>query len=89
MNSAARALLNQIPTDELEYVWLEQMTDAEKKKHPYAKTTGGYLKKVCNSKKVAKWWESLDAIQKATIFELPNFDKAIFKEITGIDVDKG
>ena len=89
LNSAARALLNQIPTDELEYVWLEQMTDAEKKKHPYAKITGGYLKKVCNSKKVAKWWESLDAIQKATILELPNFDKAIFKEITGIDVDKG
>ena len=89
LNSAARSLLNSIPTDTLEYVWFSDMTDEEKQKYPYAKTTGGYLKKVSRSKNASKWWKNLDEIQKATILELPNFDKAIFKEITGIDIDKG
>ena len=81
-------MLNKIPTDELECVWLEQMTDAEKEEHPYAKTTEGYLKKVCVSQADrANWWKSLNAEEKEIILNIPNFNKAIFKEITGIDVD--
>ena len=33
------------------------------------------------------WWRSLDQRKKNVIMAIPNFDKAIFKEITGIDVD--
>lgn len=32
------------------------------------------------------WWRGLDDRQKSVIMEIPNFDKEIFKEITGIDV---
>lgn len=32
------------------------------------------------------WWNNLKYKDKKAILELPNFDKDIFKEITGIDV---
>ena len=90
LNGAASTLLNQIPADSLglKYVRLDQMTDEEKKEYPYAETTGGYLKEVCVSQADrANWWKNLDAEEKEIILNIPNFDKAIFKEITGIDVD--
>ena len=87
LNSDARYLLNQIPGDVLEYIWLENMTDEEKATHPEAETTGGYLKKLDNSECAVIWWRSLDQRKKNVIMAIPNFDKAIFKEITGIDVD--
>ena len=87
MNSDARYLLNQIPGDVLEYIWFENMTDEEKEAHPEAETTGGYLKELDNSECAVIWWRSLDQRKKNVIMAIPNFDKAIFKEITGIDVD--
>lgn len=72
----------------LEYRWLENMTDEEKAEHPEAETTGGYLKELDNSECALIWWRGLNDGQKAIITALPNFDKAIFKEITGIDVDE-
>ena len=88
LNSEARYLLNQIPGDVLEYIWLSDMTDEEKAAHPEAKTTGGYLKILDNSECAVIWWRGLSDRQKAIITAIPNFDKAIFKEITGIDVDE-
>ena len=87
LNSDARYLLNQIPGDVLEYIWFENMTDEEKEVHPEAETTGGYLKELDNSECAVIWWRSLDQRKKNVIMAIPNFDKAIFKEITGIDVD--
>ena len=63
------------------------MTDEEKAEHPEAETTDGYLKKLDNSECAVIWWRGLSGGQKAIITAIPNFDKAIFKEITGIDVD--
>ena len=80
-------MLNQIPGDVLEYIWLSDMTDKEKAAHPEAETTGGYLKILDNSECAVIWWRGLSDGQKAIITAIPNFDKAIFKEITGIDVD--
>ena len=88
LNSEARYLLNQIPGDVLEYIWLENMTDEEKAAHPEAETTGGYLKVLDNSECVVIWWRGLSNRQKNIITAIPNFDTAIFKEITGIDVDE-
>ena len=88
LNSEARYLLNQIPGDVLEYIWLSDMTDEEKAAHPEAETTGGYLKILDNSECAVIWWRGLSDRQKAIITAIPNFDKAIFKEITGIDVDE-
>lgn len=87
LNSEARYLLNQIPGDVLEYIYFSDMTDEEKAAHPEAETTGGYLKILDNSECAVIWWRELSDRQKAVITAIPNFDKAIFKEITGIDVD--
>ena len=88
LNSEARYLLNQIPGDVLEYIWLSDMTDEEKAAHPEAETTGGYLKVLDNSECAVIWWRGLSDRQRAIITTIPNFDKVIFKKISGIDVDK-
>ena len=87
LKSEARYLMNQIQGDILEWVYLSDMTDEEKATHPEAETTGGYLKELDNSECAVIWWRSLDQRKKNVIMAIPNFDKAIFKEITGIDVD--
>ena len=87
LNSDARYLLNQIPGDVLEYVWFEDMTDEEKAAHPEAKITGGYLKQLDTSECGSIWWRGLNDYEKSIIKAIPNFDKEIFKEITGVDVD--
>ena len=87
LNCRARYLLNQIDDRPLEYVWFDSMTDEEKAVHPEAKTTGGYLKERTTADNARKWWAGLSADDRNIIFSLPNFDAAIFKEITGIDVD--
>ena len=87
LNSDVRYILNQIPGDVLEYVWFDDMTDEEKEAHPEAKTTGGYLKQLDNSECGSIWWRGLNDYEKSIIKAIPNFDKEIFKEITGVDVD--
>ena len=64
------------------------MTDEEKTAYPEAEFTGGYLKQLDNSEYGSIWWRGLDYNKKSTIKAIPNFDKEIFKEITGIDVDE-
>ena len=88
LNCRARYLLNQIDDFPLKYVCFDSMTDDEKAMHPEAETTGGYLKEHTIANNVQKWWDSLDARDRNEIFNLPNFDAAIFKEIIGIDVSK-
>ena len=63
------------------------MTDAEKATHPEAKVTGGYLKQLDNSEYCSNWWRRLNDYEKSIIKAIPNFDKKIFKDITGVDVD--
>nr|DAI48391.1 MAG TPA: hypothetical protein [Caudoviricetes sp.] len=87
-NCRARRLLNEIDNCPLEYVYLSDMTDEEKAAHPEAKTTGGYLKWRTTADNARKWWAGLSADDRNVILSLPNFDAAIFKEITGIDVSK-
>ena len=87
LNCRARQLLNRIDGCPLEYVYLSDMTNEEKAEHPEAQTTGGYLKKRTTEDNARKWWAELDEDDRHLIFSLPNFDAAIFKEITGIDVD--
>ena len=86
-DSRARYLLNRIDNCPLEYVWLDDMTGEEKAEHPEAKTTGGYLKECTTADNARKWWAGLNAADRNEILSLPNFDAAIFKEITGVDVD--
>ena len=65
------------------------MTEEEKANNPEYKTTGGYLKVLDFKEAFKNMWIRLNKEQKNIIInELPNFDKYIFKEITGIDIDK-
>lgn len=40
-----------------------------------------------NTENMRTWWSTLDSRERDIIKAIPNFDAAIFKEITGIDVD--
>lgn len=87
MKSDAYRILVQMPMDVLTYVTWDQMTEEEKMEHPESETTGGYLKQEEMANR-QDWWDSLSHRYKETILSIPNFDRDIFLEITGIDVDK-
>ena len=84
-DSEAYCLLNQIQFMPNVWVWDGEMTDEEKEAHPEYKTTGGFLKVLDTSDCCVRWWENLDEYQRRIIRSIPNFDAAIFKQITGID----
>ena len=86
LESEARHLLLQIPRNVVKWIYSSEMTDEEKVKHPEHATTGGYLKVLDESECAQIWWNGLSSWTKNVIKAIPNFDKDIFKEITGIDV---
>ena len=68
------------------WISAENMTVKEKKENPQWETLGGYLKQ--NSYKDA-WkisWKNMREEERQAIQNLPNFNKKIFKEITGITI---
>lgn len=86
--SRAAFILSMAPYSRTKWVALSAMTDVEKTEHPEAVTVGGFLRKVeVSAAEVNRWWQSLPSNSKEEVLSLPNFDKAIFKEITGINVD--
>ena len=87
LNSEACRIINRIQGGELEYIRFSDMTDEERAAHPEAETTGGYVKPLDTSECAVNWWRGLSEREKAIITAIPNFDKVIFKEITGVDVD--
>lgn len=86
--SKACQLLRELPVKQIVYNPFPNMTDEEKASHPEAEVTGGILEIDDNSGWASKWWHELSDSQKSIIMAIPNFDKEIFMEITGIDVDK-
>ena len=87
VQSDARALLNKIPRNIVEWVDSSRMTDTEKALHPEHKTIGGYLKILDESENAQTWWNGLKEDDQNTIKSLPNFDAEIFEKCTGIKVD--
>ena len=69
-----------------EWVNEKDMSDKEKEKHPQYKTTGGYLRQRTYKEAWQIMWDNWTKEQQDSIKKLPNFDKDIFKEITGIEV---
>ena len=86
INNDARYILNNMPTDETDWVYSEDMTDEEIKEHPEHETTGGFLRTQNKSSERQTWWERLDERRKKEVKSIPNFDAKIFKRITGIEV---
>ena len=68
--------------------WINEseMTDLEKEKYPKYKTTQGYLKTISQKEGWSNMWGNLNDEDKKEFISLPNFDSAIFEEITGIKV---
>lgn len=86
LNSDARYLLNQIPRNVVDWIWSDDMTDEEKEQHPEYEVVGGYLKILDESECGQLWWDSLYERYKNIIKAMPNFDKEIFEDVTGIKI---
>jgi len=71
-----------------EWVDIADMSDKEKEDNPKHKTTGGYLKRYEYKEAWKKSWEKATSEDKELLYALPNSDKEVFKEISGIDVDE-
>lgn len=71
-------------------LWIDEcnMTDEEKEKHPDYKIARGYLKEYTYKDAWKNMWTRLSNAEKEEFFKLPNFDKNIFRTITGIDIEK-
>ena len=66
-----------------EWIWY---TSEEKEADPEKEKTGGFLKVNTYEEAWAKWWAEMDDENKRIIQSIPNFDPAIFKDITGVEV---
>lgn len=60
--------------------------DEEKEQHPEYEVVGGYLKILDESECGQLWWDSLSERYKNIIKAMPNFDKEIFEDVTGIKI---
>ena len=71
-------------------LWINEykMTDEEKEKHPDYKVARGYLKELSYAEAWRNMWNHINDKEKEVFTLLPNFDKDIFKEITGIDIEE-
>lgn len=87
-NSEARIILDFLAGNLCEWIWSEDMTDEEKKNNPEYETAGGYLKEYSMWENAPYKWGNLTREEKDIVMSVPNFDKYIFKEITGIDVEE-
>ena len=86
--SDAHAILCTMPR-KLAWVDFADMTADEKLVHPDAETVGGCLKEYSTLEQIERvnWWRDLPKNNQEAVMSMPNFDKEIFKQITGIDVD--
>ena len=87
LNSDAKYILMDCPSNVFAWVRDDDMTDEEKELHPEYSVTGGFLKHIEKETSRQIWWDGLSDREKDIVMQLPNFDKDIFKEITGIIVD--
>jgi hypothetical protein len=83
-NSEACWLMNRIDFRPVDWIWSNEMSDAEKAEHPEHETTGGYLKIRDNTNCYQEWWNKLTTREKQVIKNIPNFDADKFFKITGV-----
>ena len=65
--------------------WIEY-TDKEKKEDINKAMMGGYLKKYTYKDACKNWWNNMTKENKKIILSIPNFDKDVFENITGIKI---
>ena len=85
--SSARDLMCDCPYTKTVWINEKYMTDSKKEENPTWERTGGYLKTIeVTDEEKQEWWDNLDDEEREEVMSLPNFDKDIFKKITGIEV---
>ena len=67
-----------------EWIWY---TEEEMKDSPIRQCIKGYLKEYTFEEACKNWWDGMSEGNREIIKSIPNFDKEIFKEITGIEVE--
>ena len=87
MNSDARDILAKYPSNIFTWISENNMTVNEKEQHPEHSTAGGFWKEIEKESTRQEWWDNLPDEDKDTVMSLPNFDKEIFRKITGINVE--
>ncbi len=70
--------------------WIDEkdMNDKEKEAYPTYVTTQGYLKCKSHHQAWRESWDEADLEDKKKCLSLPNWNNELFKEISGIDVEK-
>jgi len=63
--------------------WIDY-TEEEKKDSIIRQCIGGYLKYYTYQDACKNWWNGMNAENKKIVMSIPNFDKDVFEEITGI-----
>ena len=85
--SNVKRILRDMPIKHIKWIPESRMTDEEKENNPEYKKIGGYLKEAkATNEERQNWYKGLGRASKNSIIRMPNFDRDIFKEITGIDV---
>src|SRR3990167_8087383 len=69
------------------WINIENMTEEEKKSVKGCTEMGGYLKNLPFKEACQIWWNENQNDHKRFL-DIPGFDAAMFKEITGIDTEK-
>lgn len=72
----------------IEWIYESEMTDKEKIAFPTYVTTGGYLKIHTYRQAWRNSWDKATLEDRKKVLELPGWDNEVFKEISGIDVEK-
>ena len=86
-DSYAYHVMSNCPYSYSTFIYESDMTEEERANHPEYKTTGGYIKTITvNDEDKQRWWDALNAEDKKAVMDLPNFDRDIFKDCTGIMV---
>ncbi len=70
-----------------EWIDFSDMTDDEKAQYPLCKNTGGYLKKYDYKEAFKKSFDNASKEEQQAIKKLPNWNKKVFFEISGIMLD--
>lgn len=61
-------------------------SEEEKQEDEEKALIGGYLKTNAYKEACEKWWNAMTEENRDIIKSMPNFDKEVFKDITGIEV---
>jgi len=72
-----------------QWVSYDTATDKERKKHKKdIEVCGGFLKNLEYKEAFRRAWDNAEVSERKKVTVLPGFDKDVFFEISGIDVDK-